>query len=88
MRMLVASAIVAMALLPLPAAAQKVPPINLLRDSTPDAGTTQRRRDVEDEYKETLKKIPDRKKTTDPWQTVRPSETGKQPGTSSGQQGK
>jgi hypothetical protein len=75
MRLLVASAFIAITLGPAPASAQKTPPINLLGEKTIDAGTAQRRRDIENDYNETMKKIPDKKKSADPWGSVRPSDS-------------
>jgi hypothetical protein len=55
-----------------PARAQGIPPINLLADGP---GKTQEERDAEEAkqkaYKESLKKIPDAKVSSDPWGGVR-----------------
>jgi hypothetical protein len=57
-----------------PAYAQKMPPLNVLRNDAPDAYTQQRRKEIEDEYNAAMKKIPDRKKqSSDPWQKLRGS---------------
>jgi len=70
MRKIVATIIFALAITP--AHAQKIPPINLLKDNTPDAYTRQRQKDIESEYNATMKKIPDKKKSNgDPWQNLR-----------------
>jgi hypothetical protein len=72
MRKVVATMIFVLAIAP--AHAQKMPPINLLQDNTPDASTRQRQKDIENEYNATMKKIPDKKKpTADPWQNLRGS---------------
>ena len=77
MRALAAFAVIALAIIP--AQAQKLPPINILQDKSPDARTVQRHRDIEGDYNNTMKKIPDRKKeSSDPWKTVRP-DAGKAP---------
>jgi Skp family chaperone for outer membrane proteins len=78
MRKVVATMIFALAITP--AHAQKIPPINLLQDNTPDAYTRQRQKDIESEYNATMKKIPDKKKSNaDPWQDLRrPGADGKQ----------
>ena len=76
MRALAASAIAA--LIALPAHAQKLPPLNLLRDNSPDAYTVQRQREIERDYNEAIKKIPDRKKTiSDPWKNTRAPDVDK-----------
>ena len=73
MRGLVIAMIVVLAIVP--AAAQKLPPINLLQDNSPDSYTVQRRKEIESEYNSTLKKIPDKKPPkSDPWQGVRGSD--------------
>jgi hypothetical protein len=62
------------ALVTAPAYGQRIPPINLLQDNTPDANTRQRQKDIENEYNATMKKIPDKKKPpADPWQNLRGS---------------
>jgi hypothetical protein len=72
MRKVVATMIFVLAIAP--AHAQKMPPINLLQDNTPDASTRQRQKDIESEYNATMKKIPDKKKpNADPWQNLRGS---------------
>jgi len=72
MRKIAATIIFALAIAP--AYAQRIPPINLLQDNTPDASTQQRRKDIESEYNATMKKIPDKKKpNADPWQNLRGS---------------
>src|SRR5437660_12211466 len=59
-----------------PARAQQLPNINLLADAP---SKTQEEKDAEEArdkaYKETLKKIPDAKVSSDPWGTVRSTET-------------
>jgi hypothetical protein len=58
-----------------PASAQKLPPINLLQNNSPDPYTVQRRKEIESEYNSTLKTIPDKKSSkSDPWQGVRGSD--------------
>ncbi len=63
-----------------PAHAQGIPPINLLADGP---GKTQEQKDAEEArdkaYKETLKKIPDAKVSSDPWGGVRSTDPAKTP---------
>lgn len=63
-----------------PARAQGLPPINLLADGP---GKTQEEKDAEEArdkaYKETLKKIPDAKVSSDPWGNVRSTDAPKSP---------
>ena len=62
------------------ARAQNLPPINLLADGP---GKTQEQKDAEEArdkaYKETLKKIPDAKVSSDPWGGVRNTDAPKTP---------
>ena len=62
------------------ARAQGLPPINLLADGP---GKTQEEKDAEEArdkaYKETLKKIPDAKVSSDPWGNVRSTDAPKTP---------
>jgi hypothetical protein len=66
----------AIMLLVSPAVAQ-VPKLNLLQDNKP--AKTQEEKDAEDAqqkaYKESLKKIPDAKAPSDPWGSVRSTDT-------------
>ncbi len=65
-------------LISLPAAAQKLPPINMMRGGgEEDAYTKQHRKAVEEEYNATMKKIPDKKQSSDPWHKMRSSSEGK-----------
>jgi len=63
-----------------PARAQQLPNINLLADQP---SKTQEEKDAEEArdkaYKETLKKIPDAKVSSDPWGGVRSTDTAKTP---------
>ena len=63
-----------------PAHAQGLPPINLLADGP---GKTLEEKDAdqvkEKAYKESLKKIPDAKSSSDPWGGVRSTDTAKTP---------
>ena len=63
-----------------PARAQGLPPINLLADGP---GKSQEEKDAEEArdkaYKETLKKIPDAKVSSDPWGSVRSTDAPKTP---------
>jgi hypothetical protein len=66
----------AIALLAGPAYAQGLPPINLIQDApakTPEQKATEEARDKA--YKESLKKIPDAKPSSDPWGAVRSDAT-------------
>ena len=77
MRKLVGALIIMLAAAP--AYAQKIPPINLLQSNSPDPSTVQRRKEIESEYNDTMKKIPDRKKAkSDPWQSIRDADSKKQ----------
>ena len=76
MRRLVLAALLVLA--SLPASAQKLPPINMMRGGGEvDAYTKQHRKDVEEEYNATMKKIPDKKQSSDPWGKLRSSNDGK-----------
>jgi hypothetical protein len=74
-RQLGAAAVIA--LLTGPAYAQ-LPPINLLSDA-PSKTPEEKEREAEQQkaYKESLRKIPDAKGSTDPWGTVRSNDTPK-----------
>jgi hypothetical protein len=70
-------AVAVIALLTGPAYAQ-LPPINLLSDS-PSKTPEEKEREAEQQkaYKESLRKIPDAKGSSDPWGTVRSNDTPK-----------
>ena len=76
MRILCAAAVVA--LLTVPAAYAQMPNVNLIQElesKTPEQKEAEAVRDKA--YKESLKKIPDAKVSSDPWGTVRSAETPK-----------
>jgi hypothetical protein len=67
-----------------PVQAQSLPPINLLSEA-PEKSAEQKARDAEldRDYKESLKKIPDGKVSNDPWGAVR-SDTPRAPAKTQG----
>jgi len=76
MRILSAAAVIF--LLTAPAYAQSTPHVNLLPEATsksPEEKEAEATRDKA--YKESLRKIPDAKTSSDPWGTVRSNETPK-----------
>jgi Tfp pilus assembly protein PilE len=76
MRTLVVAAI--MALLMVPAYSQFKPSINLMQEKEQDPAVQQQRKDIENEYRSTVGKIPDqKKKNNDPWQNLRSSDPAK-----------
>jgi hypothetical protein len=79
MRML--SAMAVMVLLTAPAYAQmSTPHVNLLADGPSKTPEEKEQDEIRDKaYKESLKKIPDAKISSDPWGTVRSSDASKPP---------
>ena len=78
--MRVFSAVAVVVLLSAPAYAQSLPNINLIpeaRSLTPEEKAAEAERDKA--YKESLRKIPDAKASSDPWGTVRAVDAPKTP---------
>jgi hypothetical protein len=76
MRMLSAAAV--MVLLMAPAYAQTMPNVNLIPDAQSKSPEEKEQDAIKDRaYKESLKKIPDAKASSDPWGTVRSADTPK-----------
>jgi hypothetical protein len=58
------------------ASAQFTPGINLAPDKPPlTAEEQEKRKAVDDAYKSAIEKVPDKKKSADPWGDIRPSTT-------------
>jgi hypothetical protein len=76
MRMLSAAAL--MVLLMAPAYAQMMPNVNLMPDVQSKSPEEKEQDAIKDKaYKDSLKKIPDAKASSDPWGTVRSADTPK-----------
>jgi hypothetical protein len=74
---LLGSAGAVIALLSGPASAQQLMPgINLYSEGRPlTADEQEKRKAVDDAYRSTIEKLPDKKKTTDPWGNLRSTTT-------------
>ena len=76
MRILSAAAVIF--LLTAPAYAQSTPHVNLMPELTTQTAEEKEAAAIKDKaYKESLRKIPDAKASSDPWGTVRSNETPK-----------
>jgi hypothetical protein len=74
--LLLASSIALSALLTGGAAAQFVPGISLGADPRPlTAEEKQKRKDIDDAYRSAVAKVPDQKKSSDPWGGIRTTTT-------------
>ena len=80
MKVLRAAAVVALLMAPAYAMAQQMPNINLIPEAASKTPEQKEADEVRDKaYRESLKKIPDAKGSSDPWGTVRSDAPAKTP---------